>query len=93
MRLAKKQVSILCLHTYIMDINTTAHDLLFRVLLKKTSFDIFVCVSAILGCETNNKYEIRNSLGQRVYTAKEGNSFAHSVLRICLSGERDVAPW
>ena len=30
---------------------------------------------AFTGFETNNKYEIKNSMGQRVYFAAEGNVF------------------
>ncbi|KAM8897277.1 phospholipid scramblase 2-like [Spinachia spinachia] len=30
-------------------------------------------LEAFIGFETNNKYEIKNSLGQRIYTAKEKN--------------------
>ena len=30
-------------------------------------------LEAFLGCETNNKYEIKNTMGQDVYKAKEDN--------------------
>lgn len=32
----------------------------------------FLSVSAFLSFETKNKYSIKNSLGQKMYTAKEG---------------------
>ncbi|KFP77494.1 Phospholipid scramblase 2, partial [Apaloderma vittatum] len=33
------------------------------------------CFSVVTGFETNNKYEIKNALGQRVYFAAEDNDF------------------
>ena len=34
--------------------------------------NILTLFSAFTGFETNNKYEIKNSLGQRIYFAAEG---------------------
>ena len=36
---------------------------------------LYFIISAFTGFETNNKYEIKNSMGQRVYFAAEGKKF------------------
>jgi hypothetical protein len=41
-----------------------------------------VMFPAITGFETNNKYEIKNSVGQRVYFAAEGTTtFPHACIK------------
>ena len=63
---------------YLSDLN---HNALVRVVLNDHTMYSCMCVgviasgwlfSAFTGFETNNKYEIKNSMGQRVYFAAEG---------------------